>query len=434
VVQKPFPYNPLYGSNINFLHLFQTGFAYLYHQTSRALSIPTNNENTFYETPVCILGAGPAGLTASLYLSKFGIEHVVVDKQTFPRDKVCGECFDGRVGRILEDLDATYPAQMTKQNITSETRRYTLHINGEELPVQFPDHHRPKLLSKRLDFDRFLYQKAEASPHATIITGVNVDQIDEGENAIVLRGRNLTVEAQLTIIATGAKARADKADSDQTAAMIYGRRYYRQVIPRHDATEVEMYYFKRPLRGCLVICPLPDGSFNVEIGCTRKAYKACGLSLEQIMLTYLEQLPDLRNRFAAAVPLDKIKGTYLPLPRRLGQCAGNRRLRAGAEAYSFNPLTGAGVGNAMVMGQLAARTAQQCVAADDYSYQITRGYEKAVRRRLKTMIRFNYGVNLLLRYVYLVEWMLPVLMRRNFLKRLLGRADFVKRIFQWRMG
>ena len=52
-------------------------------------------------TPICIVGGGPAGLVASLNLSKNKIHHVLIDKFTFPRDKVCGENFDGRVKHVL---------------------------------------------------------------------------------------------------------------------------------------------------------------------------------------------------------------------------------------------------------------------------------------------------------------------------------------------
>ncbi|MFX4447000.1 FAD-dependent monooxygenase, partial [Acinetobacter baumannii] len=48
------------------------------------------------KTKVCIVGSGPAGAVASLYLSKFNIPHILIERKKFPRDKVCGDCFDGR--------------------------------------------------------------------------------------------------------------------------------------------------------------------------------------------------------------------------------------------------------------------------------------------------------------------------------------------------
>ena len=59
-------------------------------------------------TDVCILGAGPGGATAALYLDKMGIPSVLIDKATFPRHKTCGEAMRVNVHFVLNDLDENY--------------------------------------------------------------------------------------------------------------------------------------------------------------------------------------------------------------------------------------------------------------------------------------------------------------------------------------
>ena len=39
-----------------------------------------------------IVGAGPAGSTAAILLARAGWRVALVERQTFPRRKVCGEC------------------------------------------------------------------------------------------------------------------------------------------------------------------------------------------------------------------------------------------------------------------------------------------------------------------------------------------------------
>jgi flavin-dependent dehydrogenase len=50
---------------------------------------------------VAVVGAGPAGSTAAYYLAQAGVNVVLLDQATFPRDKVYG---DGVSARGLEAL------------------------------------------------------------------------------------------------------------------------------------------------------------------------------------------------------------------------------------------------------------------------------------------------------------------------------------------
>ena len=40
---------------------------------------------------VCIVGAGPAGATCAFYLAEQGVKVVLLEKERFPRDKLCGD-------------------------------------------------------------------------------------------------------------------------------------------------------------------------------------------------------------------------------------------------------------------------------------------------------------------------------------------------------
>ena len=56
---------------------------------------------------ICIIGAGPAGSTTSLFLSKMHIPHTIIDAEVFPRDKICGDGLELKVLRVLNQLDPT---------------------------------------------------------------------------------------------------------------------------------------------------------------------------------------------------------------------------------------------------------------------------------------------------------------------------------------
>ena len=50
---------------------------------------------------VVVVGAGPAGSTAATLLARAGADVLLLEKSTFPRDKVCG---DGLTPRGVKQL------------------------------------------------------------------------------------------------------------------------------------------------------------------------------------------------------------------------------------------------------------------------------------------------------------------------------------------
>ena len=42
------------------------------------------------EADVIVVGAGPAGSTTAYYLAQAGLDVLLLEKSTFPREKVCG--------------------------------------------------------------------------------------------------------------------------------------------------------------------------------------------------------------------------------------------------------------------------------------------------------------------------------------------------------
>jgi 2-polyprenyl-6-methoxyphenol hydroxylase-like FAD-dependent oxidoreductase len=59
----------------------------------------------FVETyDLIIVGGGPAGATAALYAQRQGLTTLLVDKECFPRDKICGDALSGKTVAILHEL------------------------------------------------------------------------------------------------------------------------------------------------------------------------------------------------------------------------------------------------------------------------------------------------------------------------------------------
>lgn len=53
---------------------------------------------------VIVVGAGPAGSTAAFYLAKAGVDVLLVDKETWPRNKVCGDAYLPALNPIFKEM------------------------------------------------------------------------------------------------------------------------------------------------------------------------------------------------------------------------------------------------------------------------------------------------------------------------------------------
>ena len=63
--------------------------------------------------PAVVVGAGPAGAVAARELARAKIEVLLVDKATFPRQKVCGGCLGRAAIELLRDCGLQHlPGQL----------------------------------------------------------------------------------------------------------------------------------------------------------------------------------------------------------------------------------------------------------------------------------------------------------------------------------
>ena len=120
------------------------------------------------DSNVVILGAGPAGTSASLFLSKHKIDHIIIDKSVFPRDKICGDAISGKVVTVLNSIDPAFVFELDN-DADHYAKCWGVQFvapNGKELNIPFranpeQEKHAPGFISKRMDFDNWLFDKID---------------------------------------------------------------------------------------------------------------------------------------------------------------------------------------------------------------------------------------------------------------------------------
>ncbi len=102
---------------------------------------------------VTVIGGGLAGLTAGIHLSKLGIQVIIIEKNEFPKHKVCGEYISNEVLPYLKSLDldikSLNPTQITKLHFSTK--------NGKSVYTKLP---LGGFGISRYVLDEFLYKKA----------------------------------------------------------------------------------------------------------------------------------------------------------------------------------------------------------------------------------------------------------------------------------
>ena len=84
------------------------------------------NENNCLAKDVVVIGAGPAGSMCAYLLKKAGVECVLIDRATFPREKVCGGSLTHKAYTLLAETMPDlkydyYPVRKLKLMIGSKT-------------------------------------------------------------------------------------------------------------------------------------------------------------------------------------------------------------------------------------------------------------------------------------------------------------------------
>lgn len=273
------------------------------------------NNFSMIETDICIIGAGPAGTTTSLFLSKFKIPHVIIDAKKFPRDKICGDALDLKVMRVLNQLEPNLVEREILQNTNfssansvlihlSEHKNGLLEYSSNKSSSQFPYF----FFCKRNYFDNYLVQKINPS-YATFLTETKVEEIIENNDhhrTIIANqnGKKIEIKTKFLVGADGqqsvvAKSLGYKAiDREHYSAGI--RQYWKGLNINQQKEHLELYLPKSLPFSYLWIFPLPNGEANVGCGLLSSLIAKKKVNIKDLLNELITNDSVLKERFKHA--------------------------------------------------------------------------------------------------------------------------------------
>ena len=125
---------------------------------------------------VIIIGAGPAGSTCAITLKNSGLKVALLDKETFPRDKICGDAVSSVTKRVLRQIAPELETRLLdfapKTNIT-QAKLYSPNFKSLSFSFSKTGH-----CIRRKDFDNWLFEIAQQNTNNKIIQNCKVKEVN----------------------------------------------------------------------------------------------------------------------------------------------------------------------------------------------------------------------------------------------------------------
>ena len=329
---------------------------------------------------VIVVGAGPAGVAASITLARAGRDVLVADKAAFPRDKCCG---DGLTTAALRELEALgfSPAGLPSWKAVEDV--VVRSPSGREVVFPLPrDRGTYAAVVPRVELDAALVDLARDAG-VVDATGHGFRAIDVHDDRVVLDIEGLgSVAARYAIAADGMWSPIRKAigaiEPGSLGEWHAFRQYFRGVTGR-GARDLAVWFEADLLPGYAWSFPLPDGRANVGFGIQRGG-KVATQDMKELWPDLLKR--DFVREFLGPDAESEAPHKAWPIPAHIESAAlsgaGGRVLIVGDAAAATDPMTGEGIGQALLTGRLAA----EAIVAAGPSNAAER-YERAARRELQ---------------------------------------------------
>lgn len=347
------------------------------------------------EFDAIVVGAGPSGSTAAMYLAREGKTVLLVDQSPFPRDKICGDAQGRKAAAIMRELGIEdeyrkLPGQEIYGITLSSPNGTLVHLD-----VESRDKPAPGYVHKRMVFDNYLFECAKRLAEFRVLKVMDYIVEDGFVRGIVgtnSKGEKEEHRARIVLGADGAnsvlatKFGLNKNPMEHFIVAI--RAYYRGVKDMTD--RIEIHLIKSLIPGYFWIFPLPNGEANVGLGMIVKDKNEKNVNLQEALLKEIKENPLFAGRFKDAELIDRIRGWSLPIASHHRKCYGNGFLLLGDAASLIDPLSGEGIGNAMISAKVAAQVAIAAMDKGDVSEKFLKRFDKELWNAIGPEIKTNY--------------------------------------------
>jgi geranylgeranyl reductase family protein len=334
-----------------------------------------------------IVGGGPSGSAAAIALARRGYQVALVDRQIFPREKLCGDFVNPINRAILRDLGVEEQA-LARTHGTATIFRITS-ASGCEAEVEFADgveRAEAGLGLRRADLDHVLLERAAAFG-ADVYQGQRIDELRRVEGGW---RASTAVESWHTKVLIGADGRNSWVARQlglKRGAATSGRAVgfqCRLQIAGSIGNRIEIHLFPGGYAGGV---GLGDGMVTLGMAIDKRRLDGRH-DAEFLFGEVLGKNPHLKAvlaRRAGAAELRSVYPVYFPARRPVADHA----LLAGDASRVSEPISGEGIYFALRSGMFAAEAVDSALRRGNLSATGLASYERACRSAFRSRLALN---------------------------------------------
>jgi flavin-dependent dehydrogenase len=310
---------------------------------------------------VAIVGGGPAGSSCAAFCARAGLQTLLLEREKFPREKVCGDCLNPSCWPVLERLDIAQRVRELPHGKLEQVEFVA--IDGRKVTVNLPTGDAPEageFSVKRSLFDHLLLRRA-GELGAFICDGVTVTTLMPEPMTSVNRACHSGAPAYWTV--------------QTSAGEQLGARFVVGADGRNSTVARLCNLLPPPARERVALqahIPLPQDFGNrVVLQFLTEGYSGQapvnGTELNVCLVGTPPTLARLRHwaerHFELAA--DQPWRTITPLTRAPVPCAQRNLLFIGDAARVVEPFTGEGIYYAIRSGELAANAIAKIIRSHE---------------------------------------------------------------------
>ncbi|MGH8931288.1 MAG: NAD(P)/FAD-dependent oxidoreductase [Egibacteraceae bacterium] len=319
-----------------------------------------------------VVGAGPGGSAAAKFLADAGCDVVLIEKEAFPRDKVCG---DGLTPRAVKALQSLGLHEEAEGNVPGWARQDGLRMYGGGVVLDLPwprldDWPSHSLTATRSLFDHTLAKHAQKAGaqlwEETEVSGPVYLTASERRVAGVAYtradGREGVVRAPIVMAADGGSSRFAVTmglHRDERRPMgVAVRAYYRgsRTDLRMMEGFLELYRGNELLPGYGWIFPLDDGLVNVGWGLLNTSEHFRSTNYRKTLDEWTASLPESWE-ISRETMVGRPRGAGLPMGHNRKPAVYKGVILVGDSAGMVNPFNGEGISYAIEAAAFASEIA-----------------------------------------------------------------------------